>query len=74
MHTEIRAASQSDLLMIRCGVMDMIDDQQARHRLMGISDDLSALAEQCWSPRAAMLIRWAAMVIGRVAAAMHHAK
>ena len=51
--------------------MDMIDSQQARHRLMSISDDLSALAEQCWSPRAALMIRWAAMVVGRVAAAMH---
>lgn len=47
--------------------MDRLDDSAVYRRLMSLCDELSELADSCWSPRTSRAVHWLACVVGRIA-------
>jgi hypothetical protein len=47
--------------------MDRLDDLAVYRRLLSVCDELSELADACWSPRSSAVVRWLASVVQRAA-------
>jgi hypothetical protein len=50
--------------------MERLDDHQIHRRLLSLCDELSELADLCWSPKTGAVVRWLATVVRKLADAL----